>query len=184
MNNKKIYFKKRIYPQLYALLTIVFYLCTFGCFSMSEVQIPDALPPDAFINESKKPQINEPSPTQDVIEEKSYILSKPQKRDFLEYRRNEGATPKESNTLESNTSSTFTYKLNATKNVLIWIQDNRGNEVAWKNLSKNEEFLIYQKCPLTLTCSKPNALVIKDAKNKKISYVQSDNSSINIIRLP
>ena len=112
---------------------------------MSEVQIPDALPPDAFISESKKPQINEPSPTQDVIEEKSYILSKPQKRDFLEYRRNEGATPKESNTLESNTSSTFTYKLNATKNVLIWIQDNRGNEVAWKNLSKNEEFLIYQK---------------------------------------
>ena len=26
--------------------------------------VPDALPPDAFINESKKPQINEPSTTQ------------------------------------------------------------------------------------------------------------------------
>ena len=47
-------------------------------FFMSEVQIPDALPPDAFINESKKPQINEPSPTQQ-IEEKSYILSQKNK---------------------------------------------------------------------------------------------------------
>ena len=184
MNNNNKNLKKQIYPELFTLLTIFLNLFTFGCFSMSEVQIPDALPPDAFINESKKPQINEPLPTQDVIEEKSYIMSKPQKRNFLEYRRNDVSTPKESNTQERDRNSNFNYKLNATKNVLIWIQDNRGNEVAWKNLSKNEEFLVYQKGPLTLTCSKPNALEIKDAKNKKISYVQSDNSSINIIRLP
>ena len=54
MNNKN-YFKD--YPQLYALLTIVFYLCTFGCFYVGR-QIPDALPPDAFINESKPQLMN------------------------------------------------------------------------------------------------------------------------------
>ena len=109
MNNNNKNFKKQIYPKLFTLLTIFLNLFTFGCFSMSEVQIPDALPPDAFINESKKPQINEPLPTQDVIEEKSYIMSKPQKRNFLEYRRNDVSTPKESNTQERDRTVSYTH---------------------------------------------------------------------------
>ena len=173
-----------MHTQIVSLTIILVLISMGGCFSISEVKIPDSLPPDAYINESKKAQINEVSSTEDVIEENSYILSKPKQSNFLEYRRKTGVTPKISNTRESNGNSAFTYKLNATRDVLVWIQDNKGNEVAWKNLSKNEEFLVYQKGPITLTCSKPNALLIKDAKNKKVSYVQSENSSINIIRLP
>ena len=66
----------------------------------------------------------------------------------------------------------------------VWVQDKNGNEVAWEKMMNGSEFLIYKSPPLTLTCSKPNAVEIYDQKVKN-TYPPSVNpsTSINIIRI-
>ena len=155
-----------------------------GCFSSSRVMIPESLPPDAYARESVSTNDNlsviTPERIPPRVEE-----SRTEKRSFLDYRLKKTERSGSQIEIKNQQNSNYTFRVKAIDELWVWVQDKNGNEVAWEKMMNGSEFLIYKSPPLTLTCSKPNAVVIYDQKGKKVSYPPSVNpsTSINIIRI-
>ena len=156
-----------------------------GCFSSSKVYIPESIPPDAYARQSstsnKKAAIEPLSQKENLKPIES--LQRP-KDSFLSYRKSHSSQPA-SLTKSKSENADYTFKVKSIEELWIWVQDPKGNDIVWKKMVEGDELLITEKAPLTLTCSKPNAVIIYDKKGKKVDYPKSINSgtNINIIRL-
>ena len=156
-----------------------------GCFSSSKVYIPESIPPDAYARQSstsnKKAAI-EPLSQKEILKPIE-SLQRP-KDSFLSYRKSHSSQPP-SLTKSKSENADYTFKVKSIEELWIWVQDPKGNDIVWKKMVEGDELLITEKVPLTLTCSKPNAVIIYDKKGKKVDYPKSINSgtNINIIRL-
>lgn len=161
----------------------LFLLFQSGCISVSEVSLPDALPPDAYVNEPIAAKNDNENIQQ--TEENDKLLVKKNEVIFPENENNFSIEFKKDKTQD--TDSEYQYKLKAMRELSVWIQDEKGNEIVWKRLSRNEEFLVKVSGPLTLTCSATNALIIYDNKDRTIRNIDprsNSNKRIDIIRLP
>jgi len=156
-----------------------------GCFSSSKVYIPESIPPDAYARQSstsnKKAAI-EPLSQKEILKPIE-SLQRP-KDSFLSYRKSH-SSQLPSLTKSKSENADYTFKVKSIEELWIWVQDPKGNDIVWKKMVEGDELLITEKAPLTLTCSKPNAVIIYDKKGKKVDYPKSINSgtNINIIRL-
>lgn len=156
-----------------------------GCFSSSKVYIPESIPPDAYARQSstsnKKAAI-EPLSQKEILKPIE-SLQRP-KDSFLSYRKSHSSQPP-SLTKSKSENADYTFKVKSIEELWIWVQDPKGNDIVWKKMVEGDELLITERAPLTLTCSKPNAVIIYDKKGKKVDYPKSINSgtNINIIRL-
>ena len=155
-----------------------------GCFSSSRVMIPESLPPDAYARESVSTNDNLSVVTPEKIPPR-VEESRTEKRSFLDYRLKKTESSGSQIEIKDQQNSNYTFRVKAIDELWVWVQDKNGNEVAWEKMMNGSEFLIYKSPPLTLTCSKPNAVVIYDHTGKKVPYPPSvtPSTSINIIRL-
>ena len=162
-------------------------LCVLtGCFSSSRVMIPESLPPDAYARDSDSSINNENTPVVTPDRIPPPIKESPtEKKSFLDHRLKKTESTLSQNKVKNRQNSNYTFRVKAADALWVWVQDKNGNEVAWEKMTKGSEFSIFHSPPLTLTCSKPNAVVIYDQKGKKVSYPSSANPStrISIIRL-
>lgn len=183
---KILFFKSNLNSKIRDLLLFVgIPTLLAGCFSSSKVSIPESIPPDAYAHQSttsNKKEAIEPLSKKENFKPIESLQSP--KDSFLAYRKSH------SNQLPSLTKSKiedsdYTFKVKSIEELWIWVQDPKGNDIVWKKMVDGDELLITEKAPLTLTCSKPNAVIIYDKKGKKVDFPKSNNSgtNINIIRL-
>ena len=159
-----------------------------GCFSMSEVSLPEAPPPYGYIADPSPI----PTPNENFLPETSARQTPKEEPKKIEAPTVEQKVEKNITNLVKSKNENFIdrksshhFRIKAVNDVWILIQDDKGKQIAWKKLSRNEEYLVNQRAPLTLTCSVANSILIYDQKGKKIDYISSgnNNSRINIIRL-
>lgn len=164
-------------------LILLFLLFQSSCISVSEVSLPDALPPDAYVNQPIAAKTDNKNNQQienndkPLIKKNEKVVSENENHLSIEFKKN----------ASQDTDSGYHFKLKAMRELSVWIQDEKGNEIAWKRLSRNEEFLVKESGPLTLTCSATNALIIYDNQEKIIRNFDprlSSDNRIDIIRLP
>ena len=183
---KIVFLKSNLNSQIRGFL-LLFGISTLlpGCFSSSKVYIPESIPPDAYARQSstsnKKAAIEPLSQKENLKPIESLQIPKDS---FQSYRKSH-SSQLPSLTKSKSENSDYTFKVKSIEELWIWVQDPKGNDIVWKKMVEGDELLITEKAPLTLTCSKPNAVIIYDKKGKKVDYPKSINSgtNINIIRL-
>lgn len=183
---KIVFLKSNLNSQIRGFL-LLFGISTLlpGCFSSSKVYIPESIPPDAYARQSstsnKKAAIEPLSQKENLKPIESLQIPKDS---FQSYRKSHSSQPP-SLTKSKSENADYTFKVKSIEELWIWVQDPKGNDIVWKKMVEGDELLITERAPLTLTCSKPNAVIIYDKKGKKVDYPKSINSgtNINIIRL-